>query len=675
MPQDPPMSELQALVTLYAKGEHKGLLTQCEALIAQFPLSSTLLTIRGAAYSGLQEYDLALESYDRALELTPLDASIYFSQGDSLYDKGEFKASIERYNEALRIDPSFAEAYCNRGLAQQALEEWEAAANSFLKAISLVPDFVEAYSNLGNALRGKGDLKGAIDACNRALSLNPNHAVACFNRGCAEQDQGMFEEAVASYQRALSIESRFVEAHYNLGNAYRDLNESDRAIASYEEALKLQAGLVEAWLNRGLAYQSKGDLEIAAASYASALKIQPDYAEALSNLGIVLLEQGDLENATRHVRRALSLRPDYADAQVSLGMILHAKGELEAALASYNSALGIEPDHVDAHYNAGVTQQDRGCWEEAIGHYTRALNKNPEHKDAASNIAKLFFQNKQYHEAGELFAQSETADSQTYLLKCLYEQLICESEGQETAGGEQIACDRFFEQLDRVVKLYRPNAVMGSYISRANARFGSTVLNPYCANPLDYVSHISLAERNDFARVFVEPALAILRGDAVEEKQQSLLRNGSQTAGEFFRQAGVLGEEMLQLIREELENYRARFANSEEGLIALWPENYTVSGWLVSMSDGGELAAHMHDTGWLTGSIYINVPNKKGTDGGNLVVSQEDVFDHSVMTNNRMSIDVKTGSFCLFPSSLLHYTLPVVSNEKRIVLAFDIIPK
>jgi hypothetical protein len=38
-------------------------------------------------------------------------------------------------------------------------------------------------------------------------------------------------------------------------------------------------------------------------------------------------------------------------------------------------------------------------------------------------------------------------------------------------------------------------------------------------------------------------------------------------------------------------------------------------------------------------------------------------------------IDVVTGSLCLFPSSLHHYTVPFEEKEDRIVLAFDVIPK
>ena len=86
------------------------------------------------------------------------------------------------------------------------------------------------------------------------------------------------------------------------------------------------------------------------------------------------------------------------------------------------------------------------------------------------------------------------------------------------------------------------------------------------------------------------------------------------------------------------------------------------------MKSGGKLAAHMHDKGWISGSIYINVPPKMDKDSGNFVVCVDSEMDSQ-------SIDVVTGSLCLFPSSLLHYTIPFEADESRVVLAFDMIPK
>ena len=93
------------------------------------------------------------------------------------------------------------------------------------------------------------------------------------------------------------------------------------------------------------------------------------------------------------------------------------------------------------------------------------------------------------------------------------------------------------------------------------------------------------------------------------------------------------------------------------------------------MKSGGELQPHMHENGWISGSIYINVPTKSKVDSGNLVVCIEKSSLSSNQINQEKSVDVTTGSLCLFPASLLHYTIPFESEEDRIVLAFDVEPK
>ena len=71
----------------------------------------------------------------------------------------------------------------------------------------------------------------------------------------------------------------------------------------------------------------------------------------------------------------------------------------------------------------------------------------------------------------------------------------------------------------------------------------------------------------------------------------------------------------------EVEKYRTKFKESEEGLIKKMPAEYSLYGWFISMKSGGNLKPHIHNEGWLSGSIYINVPRKLKVDSGNLVVS------------------------------------------------------
>ena len=69
---------------------------------------------------------------------------------------------------------------------------------------------------------------------------------------------------------------------------------------------------------------------------------------------------------------------------------------------------------------------------------------------------------------------------------------------------------------------------------------------------------------------------------------------------------------------------------------------------------------------------------KKKNNNGNLVISisdQKSLIECNDYFTNKRIINVETGSFCLFPSSLFHYTIPFESVNDRIVLAFDVIAK
>ena len=158
-------------------------------------------------------------------------------------------------------------------------------------------------------------------------------------------------------------------------------------------------------------------------------------------------------------------------------------------------------------------------------------------------------------------------------------------------------------------------------------------------------------------------------------RYQSLLTKGQQTLGNFFLQKAESISEIEKIIRSEIDNYRLRFQNAREGFLVNWPTRYTLNGWLVYMNSGGALAPHMHEQGWISGAVYINVPVKTKPNAGNFAVCYDDqIPEEDDQQNPHKIIDVFTGSLVLFPASLMHYTIPFESDEKRMVLAFDVMP-
>ena len=234
----------------------------------------------------------------------------------------------------------------------------------------------------------------------------------------------------------------------------------------------------------------------------------------------------------------------------------------------------------------------------------------------------------------------------------------------------------FFDELDYLIKEDIATAVIGSLTCRSALRYGEEKLNIFCNEPLKHVLLVDLKSRYNFEETFVRNVKSILSEDQGSNRIQPLLLNGYQTSGNLFGIESKATEQIQKAIRLEIERYRINFESSQEGFIRKWPTTYSLYGWLISMKSGGELHPHIHEIGWLSGSIYINVPPNSKNDSGKLVVALgKDSDATNSRQNSKKVIDVVTGTMALFPASLMHHTIPFESDEERIVLAFDVIPK
>ena len=439
------------------------------------------------------------------------------------------------------------------------------------------------------------------------------------------------------------------------GAVLKSLGQLDLSIETYNKALEIKPDYVEAYYNIGVTLQEQVKLEDAIDYYNRALAIKPDYADAYNNVGNILQQQGRVEEAVFAYNKALSVQPHYAEIHNNIGIMLKERGNLAHAIEAFKRALAIKPRYAEALSNVGNAYKEQGKLQDAVRSFKEALAVQPD-STAIFNLALTLYQAHQYDEAIMYFRKDPSSKSRTYLLRCFYH-LNRQSD--------------FYAQLSDLINCGENNAVIGSYISRSQIRYGFEKSNPFCNEPLRYAMKIDLTELCDFEDIFVKGTNEILNESTVQHKQQALLIQGIQTSGNVFKQINSSKDKLEDILRTEIEKYRQKFQKSNEGFINDWPKEYSLREWIVRMKDGGAIKPHIHEEGWLSGSVYINVPPRTHEDSGNLVVCEN---DESNKHQHMKSINVTTGSLCLFPSSLMHYTIPFKATEDRIVLAFDMIP-
>ena len=78
-------------------------------------------------------------------------ANHYFFQGTIKYNQGNYQEAIVDYNRAVELNPLDADIFYNRGMAKYYLEDNQGAVADFTKAIELDPLNADAYDMRGNA--------------------------------------------------------------------------------------------------------------------------------------------------------------------------------------------------------------------------------------------------------------------------------------------------------------------------------------------------------------------------------------------------------------------------------------------------------------------------------------------------------------------------------------------
>ena len=458
----------------------------------------------------------------------------------------------------------------------------------------------------------------------KILEIDPFHIGSLNNLGLILINKKKFKESIILFKKIIDKDPKYKSAYNNLGFIYKESDNPEKAIKCFEKALVIDDNYFEAHNNLGLIYKSLKKNQKAIISYKKALAIKPNYYDALNNLGILLYEIGEFEESEKYFQKALIINPNFTEVNCNIGLVYEKLGNLKGALNSYQKVKKDDKNFITAQYS----------------------------------LASLLYNDKQYIKAAQIFKNLEFKNSKNYLLKIFFK--LNDKEN-------------FFKLLDIETKKGRTNAIIGSLITSSKIRYGVKKKNLFCEKPLDYVYIKNLNLDLNFKKIFIDTCENILNDKNFRDRSQSLLVNSIQSAGNIFQNRNSKVEQIKNIIVSEIENYYYKFKNQNDGIIKSWPKNFNLNGWLVSMKNGGKIKPHIHDYGWLSGSIYINVPPKNLKNSGDLIVSLSDDERDINNTNYSKIINVTTGSLCLFPSSLYHYTVPFASDERRIVLAFDMI--
>jgi putative PEP-CTERM system TPR-repeat lipoprotein len=413
--------------------------------------------ILGSAQMLNKEFDAALQSFDRAIEIDPGVADVYLNKGRAQITSGETELAESVLQEALSLSPGILNArlilaslYVHRenyidaveilqeglaGTAADALlynylagiffkqKDSETALINLKKAKSADPAYLTPSFNLASYYLAKAEYDKAISEFLSILSQDSGNFNSLIGLGLTYELTGQVELATSIYDRML--ESRdpqaafHVSQHYIRGKRYNEaLNLIDSALRNTPSSILLNELKAFTLLKTGQTDKAQGTLE-----YLEKLESGRGYPKLIT----LLLKQGQNAQADKIAENVIKIHPESnygyllyssifetrrqfdraveilkqglsavsGDARLSLqlGRVYEKIRNTNEAIGVYQEIIGSNPDYYLGFFSLGALYDRLGNKKEAQAFYQKTIALNDRYVPALNNLAYLYADN------------------------------------------------------------------------------------------------------------------------------------------------------------------------------------------------------------------------------------------------------------------------------------------
>lgn len=393
------------------------------------------------------------------------------------------------------------------------------------------------------------------------------------------------------------------------------------------------------------------------------LSAKPNDTEGLNLLGLLEQKKGNMQEARRIFDELYERNPTSAGILLNLGGLINELGDSALAISRFKKAIALNPGRELAELTfkaLGQAQKSSGQKEEALDSFHKGLALEGALKDEFQlEIAHHYRSTENYHQAIKAFEGLCIRESRVHQLECIYRT-------------ENIPL--FQQKAKALVAEGKPNPLLGALIAHSNASLETMYENPFCKNPLSMVFQ-GVLPADKLTDNLISSLVRFSESPNIDFSHQPLLTNGRQSYGNVLKSGEPFVADLEAIIMTCVKHYRKKFHAVNEPFLKKWPANFMIYAWLVNIRPSGQLRAHMHKEGWLSGSIYLDIPKTQNTNEGAISFSLHDgelpKFNYSFP---EVSLPVTKRQVVMFPSSLFHRTLEFKGKTNRVSLAFDVIP-
>ena len=508
------------------------------------------------------------------------------------------------------------------------------------RAIKSAPKSAAAWSLMGQILLKTRKLKPAYEHFRQAATLEPDNPAHLIDTGHVLTLGGKVREAEKVLKQAEAKGAAEPRLLHDLGGVYLMTERYSEAAEVFSKACTRVRDQAWPFANLGIARHRLGDLTGAAEAYRKAILLDPRDDNAHYNLGSVMGELLDDESALTSFEETLRLNPDRADVHKSIGNIKLTAGDYVAAVPFLKKAIALNPRDGQSRISLTYALAFADQAPEAIDLCKKIIARAPKLVAVHNNLAFAYLRNGRPEEAiGACDAALRLKPGSTSALS--YKSAALNELGRRSEASDILGIDTLVR-----AKVGDLDGLGYDCVEAFNAAF--------CAY------------------IMAHPTLAYT-------KNNRTLSAGQCTLDIFDGSDDPVIVAFQSMIERAVQDYKdALPVRPEHPFLFRHPAKHRIFCWANVMDSSGFHDTHYHPTGWLSGVYYPQLPGSVRPDDP----SHEAWIEfgrayHALKSADNPPVRVimpEEGMIVLFPSYVGHRTIPFVSDEKRISVAFDVEP-
>jgi len=192
----------------------------------------------GLIQTGTGHYEEAIENFQKALQLDPVNSSAYREMAKTYEAMGKLKQAETTYKKAIQFRPNDWATYNNMGVFYYCRGQYQEALRQFERVVALTPDNSRGFNNLGGIYFILNLREKAKQMFKKSLEIVPNYR-AYSNLGTLYFYESHYDKAARMCKKALELSDHDYRVWGALAESYYWTSEKLRAYPIYQKAITL----------------------------------------------------------------------------------------------------------------------------------------------------------------------------------------------------------------------------------------------------------------------------------------------------------------------------------------------------------------------------------------------------------------------------------------------------